>query len=52
MGSITLDIWLIVLGAVAGIAGALVARGSNRFIKSAIAGAIAVIVATLLRNIF
>ncbi|WP_394177340.1 hypothetical protein [Yoonia maritima] len=51
MGSITLDIWLLVLGAVAGIAGGLVARGRGRFAKSAIAGAVAVLLATFLRGL-
>ncbi|WP_157033218.1 hypothetical protein [Loktanella sp. S4079] len=50
MGSITLDIWLLILGAVAGIAGGLVARGRGRVMKSAVAGAIAVVLATLLRG--
>ncbi|WP_162617552.1 hypothetical protein [Yoonia maritima] len=50
MGSITVDIWLLVLGAVSGMAGGLVARGRGRFVKSAIAGAVAVFLVTFLRG--
>lgn len=50
MGSITLDIWLLILGAVGGIAGGLVATGKSRLLKSALAGAVAVFLATLIRG--
>ncbi len=50
MGSITLDIWLLILGAVGGIAGGLVAKGRSRVLKSALAGAVAVFLATLIRG--
>jgi hypothetical protein len=52
MGTITIDVWLFVLGAIAGVAGALVARGRSRLVKAAVAGAAAVFLANLARGIF
>lgn len=51
MEPIVIDLWLLVLGAVGGLAGALVARGRNRLIKAAVAGAVAVFLIDLARGI-
>lgn len=48
--TITFNFWLLLLGAGAGIAGALVARGRNRLIKAAVAGAVAVFLIDLARG--
>ena len=51
MGSVTIDIWITILGALAGLCGGLVAKGRGRLLKSAIAGAVAVVLATLFRSL-
>ena len=48
--TITFNIWLLLSGAGAGIVGALVARGRNRLIKAAVAGAAAVFLIDLARG--
>ncbi len=49
--TITFDFWLLLLGAVAGIVGVFVARGRNRLIKAAVAGAAAVFLLDLARDL-
>jgi len=49
--TITLQIWLLVYGAIAGLAAALVARGRNRLIKAAVAGAVVVFLIDLARGL-
>ncbi|MDX8352335.1 hypothetical protein [Cognatiyoonia sp. IB215182] len=49
--TITFDLWMLLIGAGAGLAGALVARGRNRLIKAAIAGAVAVFLIDLARGL-
>ncbi len=49
--TITFDLWMLLIGAGAGLAGALVARGRNRLIKAAVAGAAAVFLIDLARGL-
>lgn len=49
MMTFTINYWLLAYGAVAGVAAMLTARGRNRLIKAAIAGAIAVFLIDLAR---
>ncbi|WP_296424931.1 hypothetical protein [Yoonia sp.] len=51
MMTITINYWLLLLGAFGGVGGALVARGSNRLIKAAIAGAAVVFLVDLARDL-
>ncbi|MFQ6552837.1 hypothetical protein AAD018_010905 [Aestuariibius insulae] len=48
--SLTLELWTLVIGAACGIGGALVARGRNRLIKAAGAGAVMVVLVPLIRE--
>lgn len=45
------DLWLLLWGAIGGLAGAFVARGRNRYAKAAVAGAVAVFLIDLARGL-
>jgi len=49
--TITLQIWLLIYGAIAGLAAAFVARGRNRMIKAAVTGAVVVFLIDLARGL-
>lgn len=49
--TITLQIWLLVYGALAGLAAAYVARGRNRLVKAAVTGAVVVFLIDLARGL-
>lgn len=51
MMTLTINYWLLAYGAGAGIAGALLARGRNRLIKAAVAGAVAIFLIDLARGL-
>jgi len=49
--TVTLQIWLLIYGAIAGLAGAYAARGRNRLFKAAIVGAVGVLLVDLARGL-
>ncbi|MBD3678117.1 MAG: hypothetical protein HUJ27_06895 [Rhodobacteraceae bacterium] len=50
MGSITISIWTLLIGAVAGLFAVLGARGRNRLMQGAAIGAIVALVMSILRG--
>lgn len=51
MMTLTINYWLLLFGALAGVAGAMAARGRNRLIKAAVVGAVVVFLAELARDL-
>ena len=51
MMTLTINYWLLLYGALAGVAGALAARGRNRLIKAAIVGAAVIFLVDLARDL-
>ena len=50
MGSVTISVWTLLVGAVAGTAAVLGARGRNRLIQAALIGAATALVMSILRG--
>jgi ABC-type amino acid transport system permease subunit len=50
--TLTISLWMLAYGAVAGVFAAFVAKGRNRLVKAAAAGAVAVFLLDLARSLF
>lgn len=50
MGSITISVWMLLVGAVAGLAAVYGARGRNRLVQGAAIGAVVALVMSILRG--
>lgn len=51
MMTLTINYWLLLYGALGGLAGALAARGRNRLIKAAVVGAAVVFLVDMVREL-
>lgn len=50
--TITIDLWIVLVGAIAGAAAAWGARGKNKIVKAGVIGAIVALVLVFLRRFF
>ncbi|MBV0911431.1 hypothetical protein [Anianabacter salinae] len=50
MGAVTVSLWVVLVGAVAGAAAVYGARGRNRFVSGAIIGAVVALLMSILRG--
>ncbi|WP_163851042.1 hypothetical protein [Pseudooceanicola aestuarii] len=50
MGSLTIDIWTLIVGALAGLVAVIGARGGNRIVIGALLGAVTALVLQILRG--
>jgi hypothetical protein len=52
MPEVTINLWTLILGAAAGVAGVLGARFGNRLVMGAVSGAVTAVVLTIARGYF